>query len=214
MTKITMQLDWYQALAHQFDSDDMAKISKGIDIAIHKHGVKSVFPIKELMFKAFEKTPLTTCKAVMIGLEPTADTASGLFLESTHAPIDGMNEKLVKVFKVYCKDYPDNFNTSLMSGSTTEWAESGVLMLNLSLTARAGQTNRHLMHWAFFVNKVLEVLKQGENPIAFIPLGKTPIATIEHLEVPLPHRVFVFEEEMFLNVNKWLISVGREPIEW
>lgn len=209
-----MQLDWYQALAEVFGSEKLVKISKGIDFAIEKHGINSVYPKKELIFKAFELTPLTTIKAVMIGLEPTAETASGLLFESTNAPVDRMHDQLVRVFKTYCKDYPNNFATDIMSGCTSQWAESGVLMLNLSLTARDGQPLRHLLHWSFFTDKVLQVLKLSEKPIAFIPFGRTPTEIVRELNLPSHHREFQFKEGMFLEVNKWLISVGKEPIEW
>ena len=209
-----MQLDWYQAIAEAFTSNHLNKISKGVDFAVQKHGIKSVYPKKELIFRAFELTPLTTVKAVMIGLEPTAETASGLLFESTHAPADGLNDQLLKLYQVHNHDYPNGFPMQIMSGLTSHWAEDGVLMLNLSLTARAGQAIKHLAHWSFLIDKVLEVLKTREIPIAFIPFGKTPTEKIEELNLPSHHREFKFGNGMFLEINKWLESVGREPIDW
>lgn len=212
MIPITLQMDWLQSFADEFRSLDMRKISGGIDAAIEKHGIDAVYPRKELTFKAFELTPLTTVKAVMIGFEPTADTASGLFLESTNAPIDGMSPQLQKVANVLDTDYPQGFPAATYSGLTSHWAKQGVLMLNLSLTARDGQRLKHYEHWKFFTNRVIDVLKQHENPIVWLPFGKTPLGRIG--EVPLHQRIFKFEKGMFINSNKFLKDNGVNEIEW
>ena len=216
MIPITLQMDWFQAFADEFRSLDMRKISGGIDAAIEKHGIDAVYPRKELTFKAFELTPLTTVKAVMIGFEPTVDTASGLFLESTNAPIDGMSPQLQKVANVLDTDYPQGFPAATYSGLTSHWAKQGVLMLNLSLTSRAGQLGRHMAHWTFFTDRILQVLLESENNIAFIPFGKTPTEKLYSTNIPFAknHKIFEFKVGMFLEVNKWLESVGSRPIEW
>ena len=213
MIPITLQLDWFQAFADEFRSLEMRKISGGIDAAIEKHGVNSVYPKKELIFKAFEYAPLTDTTVVMIGLEPIAETASGLFLQSTPES-DRMSKQTKRVFEIYNIDYPQNFNTQLMSGDVIYWAKQGVLMLNLSLTARAGQLGRHLAHWSFFTDRVLNVLLESKNNIAFIPFGKTPTEKLSHFNITDKDKVFEFKKGMFLEVNKWLKSVGQEGIEW
>lgn len=212
MIPITLQIDWLEAFADEFRSLKMRKISGGIDTTIEKYGSESVYPKKELIFRAFELTPLTTIKAVMIGLEPTAETASGLFLESTNTS-NGMSPQIEKVANVLDVDYPQGFPANTYNGLTSHWSKQGILMLNLSLTSRAGQLGKHLAHWSFFTDRVLQVLLESDNNIAFMTFGKTPAEKIEKLTIPSHQRVFQFKKGMFLKVNKWLESIGKEPIE-
>ena len=107
------------------------------------------------------------------------------------------------------------------------WARQGVLLLNTVLTVQAHRANSHRdKGWEIFTDKIISLLNQREKPVAFILWGsparrkKAMITNPQHFIVESPHpsplsayRGF-FGSRPFSKVNKFLESVGEEPINW
>jgi uracil-DNA glycosylase len=102
-----------------------------------------------------------------------------------------------------------------------------VLLLNTTLTVRAGQAGSHQgKGWERFTDEVISAVAAKSDPVVFILWGasarrKRPLITGAHhvvLEAPHPsplsaHNGF-FGSKPFSQANKALVAAGRDPIDW
>ena len=96
-------------------------------------------PNKNNLFRAFELSPLSKTKVVIVGQDPyyIKGMADGLAF-STNLNI--MPKSLKNIFLEIKNEYP---NIKLNSYSLVEWAKQGVLLLNTILTT---EVNKPLIH--------------------------------------------------------------------
>jgi uracil-DNA glycosylase len=113
------------------------------------------------------------------------------------------------------------------NGYLKKWADQGVLLLNTVLTVQAGEANSHKgLGWEYFTDEIIRILNMRQDPIVFILWGnnaqsKTKIITnSQHYIIksvhPSPlssHRGF-FGSKPFSKTNDFLVSIGKEPIDW
>lgn len=58
------------------------------------------------------------------------------------------------------------------NGCLKPWTDQGVLLLNTVLTVRAHQANSHRnMGWEQFTDRIIQLLNERQEPIAFILWG-------------------------------------------
>jgi uracil-DNA glycosylase len=102
-----------------------------------------------------------------------------------------------------------------------------VLLLNTTLTVRAGQAASHQKHgWETFTDRVIQVVNEKSDPVVFILWGNSArrkrslIDTSRHTIIesahpsPLSARNGFFGSKPFSRANEALVAAGREPIEW
>jgi len=113
------------------------------------------------------------------------------------------------------------------SGDLSAWAAQGVLLLNTTLTVRAGEAGSHQGRgWESFTDEVIRVVSNKVEPVVFVLWGasarskKALIDDSRHIIIesahPSPlsaHRGF-FGSRPFSRVNASLTSSGRPPIDW
>ena len=113
------------------------------------------------------------------------------------------------------------------NGYLKPWADQGVLLLNASLTVRAGVANSHRnIGWEIFTDKVIEILNERDKPVIFILWGanarskKKYITNKQHYIIESPHPSPLsahngfFGSKPFSRANEILKSLGEEPIDW
>ena len=102
-------------------------------------------PSKNNLFRAFELSPLSKTKVVIVGQDPyyIKGMADGLAF-STNLNI--MPKSLKNIFWEIKNEYP---NIKLNSYSLVEWAKQGVLLLNTILTT---EVNKPLIHKQYCIN--------------------------------------------------------------
>ena len=198
---------------------------------------KKVFPPKDLIFNAFEKTPVDKVKVVIVGQDPyhNDDKAMGLAFsvprETTKIP-----PSLKNIFKELEEDTREARErgdeevefTIPAHGDLTKWAEQGVLLLNTSLTVRAHEANSHSgKGWETFTDRAIEQLSQNTENVVFLLWGKN--ATSKERLIAEGHNHFIlkcahpsplsasrgfFGCRHFSQTNEFLREVGRETIDW
>ena len=198
---------------------------------------KKVFPPKDLIFNAFEKTPVDKVKVVIVGQDPyhNDDQAMGLAFsvprETTKIP-----PSLKNIFKELEEDTREARErgdeevefTIPAHGDLTKWAEQGVLLLNTSLTVRAHEANSHSgKGWETFTDRAIEQLSQNTENVVFLLWGKN--ATSKERLIAEGHNHFIlkcahpsplsasrgfFGCRHFSQTNEFLREVGRETIDW
>ena len=132
---------------------------------------------------------------------------------------------LVNIFKEIEEDlklpYPE-------SGNLTRWAEQGVLLLNATLTVRANQAGSHQNHgWETFTDAVIKAISDNCSQIVFLLWGGfakkkiTLIDTQKHYILTSGHpsplsanRGYWFGNKHFSKTNNYLLSIGKEAINW
>ena len=112
-------------------------------------------------------------------------------------------------------------------GSLERWAQSGVLLLNATLTVRAGEAGSHQKRgWETFTDQVIRVVNAKVDPVVFILWGNSArrkrelIDTSRHTIIesahpsPLSAHNGFLGSKPFSRANEALVAAGREPIDW
>jgi uracil-DNA glycosylase len=112
-------------------------------------------------------------------------------------------------------------------GDLEAWALQGVLLLNSSLTVRAGQAGSHAgKGWETFTDAVLRAVNAKPERVVFILWGasarkkKALIDLDRHVVIesahpsPLSAHNGFFGSRPFSRANAALVATGREPVDW
>ena len=216
-----IQNDWLQPLSPEFKKPYYAKLYKTIR---EEYSTKQIFPPADEIFTAFEMTPLSDVKVVIIGQDPYHGDGQAHGLCFSVKPDVETPPSLMNMYKELNSDLgcyiPNN-------GYLTKWAKQGVLLLNTVLTVRAHQANSHRgIGWEEFTDAAIRILNEQDRPIVYLLWGKpaqTKKAMLnnpKHLILEAPHpsplsayRGF-FGCQHFSKTNEFLKANGLEPIDW
>lgn len=218
---VTIGNDWDELLKPLFESELYAKIRAFLKKEYSEH---IVYPSMYDIFNTFKYTPYNEVKAVILGQDPyhNEGQAHGLCFSVK----DGVTPppSLVNIFKEMKSDLGYE---PPQSGCLTKWAQNGVMLLNTTLTVRAGQANSHSScGWQQFTDEVIKILNAREKPMAFILWGgnarskKKLITSDKHLVLecahPSPLSAYngFFGCKHFSKTNRFLTSIGEQPIDW
>ena len=213
--------DWLEPLKPEFSKPYYAKLYKTI---LQEYRTRRVYPAADDIFNAFEYTPLSKVKVVILGQDPYHGDGQAHGLCFSVKPEVEIPPSLVNIYQELHDDLgcyiPDN-------GCLTKWAKQGVLLLNTVLTVRAHQANSHRgLGWEEFTDAVIHILDAQDRPIVFILWGrpaqakKSMLRNPGHLILEAPHpsplsayRGF-FGSRPFSRTNQFLESHGQTPIDW
>ena len=132
------------------------------------------------------------------------------------------------LINIYKEQHDDlGINQPMNCGDLTKWAQQGVLLLNTSLTVRAGLANSHRGYgWEQLTDRIIDLLNESNSPIVFLLWGAparkkaTFITNPKHLVLqaahPSPLSAYngFFGCRHFSKTNEFLISHGKKPIDW
>ena len=184
----------------------------------------AVYPPAQQLFAAFERTPPTCVRAVILGQDPYHEPgqANGLAFSVSRGV------KLPPSLQNIYKELHDDLGCYIPNnGYLKKWADQGVLLLNTVLTVRAHQANSHQGHgWEQFTDAIIQAVNAQDRPIVYMLWGrpaqsKIPMLTNpKHLILTAPHpsplsayRGF-FGCKHFSKANEFLKANGEEPIDW
>lgn len=218
---VRIEESWKQALAPEFSKPYFQALVN--TLRAEKAAGITIYPPGNLIFNAFDKTPLDKLKVVILGQDPYHEPGEAMGLSFSVPNGIKMPPSLRNIFKEIYSDLG-----VMLSGSTdlTPWAEQGVLMLNAALTVRAHCANSHKgIGWFEFTDAVIRYISDNCEGVVFLLWGnfarskKVFIDTNRHhvLEAahpsPLAGGAF-FGCRHFSRTNEILISEGKEPINW
>ena len=213
--------DWGQYLKEEMAQPYYRQLRQFL---IGEYSTKQVYPDMYSIFNALHYTSYADTKVLILGQDPYHEPGQAHGLSFSVQPNVPPPSSLVNIFKELETDLgctvPNN-------GCLEPWARQGVLLLNTVLTVQAHRANSHRdKGWEIFTDKIISLLNQREKPVAFILWGsparrkKAMITNPQHFIVESPHpsplsayRGF-FGSRPFSKVNKFLESVGEEPINW
>lgn len=157
---------WYNSLRSLWDSKGMGKLMIWLD-QIYDNSL--VYPAREDVFKAFRATPYDKVRLVFLGMDPYPNSwqgipyANGLCFDCSNVTSQGgsLSPSFDKIMGEYNRAYPSHFTVDVMDGVLQRWAREGVLLLNASLTVKAGQSGFHKAVWKPFTKGLLSRIGQG-----------------------------------------------------
>ena len=188
---------------------------------------QQIFPPKNLIFNALNKTAVANVKAVIIGQDPYhgRGQANGLsFSVSDHVKLPPSLKNIFKELK------SDLLIDDLLTGNLSKWADQGVLLLNSTLTVKeSSPLSHHGRGWEKFTDQIVAQLAKIKRPMAFVLWGKNAQQKCSFLQAEenSPHLILTsahpspfaarrgfFGSRPFSKINKFLQANGQEPIDW
>ncbi|MFC3886363.1 uracil-DNA glycosylase [Bacillus songklensis] len=213
--------DWAPLLEEQFEQPYYKRLR---EFLVQEYNTQTVYPEKNDIFNALHLTGYRDTKVVILGQDPYHGPGQAHGLSFSVNPGVKVPPSLVNVYKELSNDLdcyiPNN-------GYLVKWAKQGVLLLNTVLTVRRGKPNSHKgMGWEQFTDRVIELLAERPEPMAFLLWGKHAqekkklIHSNHHYIIESPHpspfsanRGF-FGSRPFSKTNDFLKENGQIPIDW
>lgn len=183
-----------------------------------------IYPRREDIFRAFELTPRSAVKAVIVGQDPYhgEGEAQGFSFSVPNSI------KRPPSLRNICKELESDLGVApAIHNDLSSWAKEGVLLLNASLTvAKDSPASHKKVGWDRFTDAVIHTLSEQEQHIVFILWGKFAEAkatlidrTKHHCLIsahpsPLSARRGFFGSAPFSKTNAYLQQHGRGTISW
>ena len=212
---------WKRELAEEFEKRYFEELTTFVR---NEYATSTIYPPARLIFNAFDHCPFDKVKVVIIGQDPYhgAGQANGLCF-SVNKGIK-MPPSLVNIFKEIAAD---TGRPMPADGDLTRWSEQGVLLLNATLTVRAGNAGSHQRRgWEEFTDAAIRILAEKRRNLVFILWGSYAqrkgsfINREHHLVLSSPHpsplsaHAGFFGNHHFTLTNDYLVKHGQKPIEW
>ncbi|MEX6687204.1 uracil-DNA glycosylase [Danxiaibacter flavus] len=219
---VKIEPSWKEALRQEFSKNYFEQIAAFLKV--EKTQGKTIYPPGQLIFNAFEQTPFDKVKVVLLGQDPYHGAGQAMGL-SFSVP-DGIKPppSLVNIYKELHKDIGMPIPKT---GDLTPWARQGVLLLNASLTVRAGEPNSHAkIGWHIFTDAVISKISDEKRGVVFLLWGsfaqqkQVLIDETRHHVLKAAHpSPFSVEKgffgcKHFSKTNQLLAREGIEPIDW
>lgn len=219
---IQIEDSWKEVLREEFDKTYFQHIITFLKA--EKSAGKIIYPPGSLFFNAFDKTPFSKVKVVILGQDPYHNygQAHGL---SFSVP-DGVPKppSLLNIFKELRNDLGIEIS---QNGNLEKWASQGVLLLNASLSVRQNEAGSHSkIGWLEFTDQVIKKISDDKEGIVFLLWGKFAqekqglIDETKHSVLKAAHpspfsadKGF-FGCKHFSKTNELLMKQHKEPIDW
>lgn len=220
--QVRLEKSWQNQLAAQFDAPYFKTLT---DFVRQEYQEFRCFPPGKDIFNALDSTPFERVRVVILGQDPYhgEGQAHGL---SFSVP-DGVAHppSLVNIFKELETDVDKPYPKS---GELISWATQGVLLLNATLSVRAGQAGSHQNNgWEQFTDAIIASLSTQKVGIVFMLWGNYAkkkgkhIDRSKHLVLEAGHpsplsanRGLWFGNKHFSKANTYLMQQGNIPINW
>ena len=218
---VKIESSWKAALAGEFEKPYFAALVRFLHQ--EKEAGKKIYPPGSLIFRAFELTPVSEVKVVILGQDPYHNPGEAMGLSFSVPDGVRMPPSLRNIYQEIGQDLGIR-----MSGSPNleKWARQGVLLLNSILTVEAGKAASHRgIGWQEFTDAVIRYLSDNCSGIVFLLWGNfakakaSLIDTTRHHVLtaahpsPLAGGAF-FGCRHFSRTNQILLSEGKTPIDW
>lgn len=220
--KVRLIKSWQTQLE---DTIDAPYFDRLIDFVAKEYGQLSCYPPEKDIFNAFNLCPFEAVNVVVLGQDPYHGPAQAhglcFSVPEGNVPPPSLINILKELQQDMVKPYPP-------SGSLMPWASQGVLLLNSTLTVRAGQAGSHQKQgWEKFTDAVIEKLSSGKTGLVFMLWGNYAkqkgkhINREKHLVLESGHpsplsanRGLWFGNKHFSQANAYLKAQGRPIINW
>jgi uracil-DNA glycosylase len=215
-------LTWTDVLGHEKTEPYFKSILQFI--AQEKAAGKTIYPPQNDLFRVFQETAYDEVKVVILGQDPYHGPGQAHGLSFSVKPHVKLPPSLKNIFQ----ELKNDLNIPISEqGCLEKWAHQGVFLLNTSLSVEAAKPLSHAkIGWSIFTDQVIKQLNNHTKPLVFLLWGahakskasfinreKHLVLTAAHPSPLSAHQGFIGCKH-FSKANAYLISQGREPIEW
>lgn len=213
--------DWNPVLREEFAKPYWADLQRFV---ADERARTTVYPPHDDVFAALHQTPYAEVKVVILGQDPYHGPNQAHGLCFSVRPGVALPPSLRNIYQELRDDL--GFEPP-GHGCLDAWTAQGVLLLNTSLTVRAGKAASHQgKGWETFTDEVIRTVSAKEEPVVFILWGaaarkkKALIDRQRHTIVesahpsPLSAHNGFFGSRPFSKTNAALEAAGRPPIDW
>ncbi|MGE3534592.1 MAG: uracil-DNA glycosylase [Parachlamydiales bacterium] len=220
-----MEASWHAKLKDEIAQPYVRELKEFL--AEEKRRGMEVYPQEPQVFNAFLYAPFDQVKVVIMGQDPYHGVGQAHGLSFSVPCGVRCPPSLKNIFA----ELKDDLNIPIsQDGCLSKWAKQGVLLLNATLTVRAGEPRSHYgKGWERFTDAIVSKLIQRDDPIVFILWGKSAqekcenilqhekkghaVLTAAHPSPYSAHSGF-FGCRHFSKTNKFLEKWGKAPIDW
>ena len=218
--EVRIEESWKSALADEFGKPYFASLVRFLHE--EKAAGKKIFPPGSQIFRAFELTPVSDVKVVILGQDPYHGLGQAHGLSFSVPDGVAAPPSLKNIFKEIESDLGVR-----MSGypNLEKWARQGVLLLNAVLTVRSGEAASHSkIGWQEFTDAVIKYISDNCEGVVFMLWGnfartkRDLIDTSRHHVLEAAHpsplaRGAFFGCRHFSQANNLLMASGKTPID-
>jgi uracil-DNA glycosylase len=218
---VTVTTDWNPILRNELDKSYWHDLQSFVRT---ERSTATIYPPHEEVFTALHLTPYAATRVLILGQDPYhgPGQAHGLCFSVRRGV--RVPPSLANIHRELHDDVgvaiPDH-------GNLEAWARQGVLLLNATLTVRAGQAGSHQgKGWETFTDQVIAAVDAKPEHVVFILWGgyaRKKAALVDRdrhtiIESPHPsplsaHHGF-FGSRPFSRTNAALVAHGQAPIDW
>jgi uracil-DNA glycosylase len=216
-----LQNDWKSVLKSTFQSENFEKLSVKV---LDAYQNEPIYPPVSQLFDSLNLCSFENTRVVILGQDPYHGSGQAHGLSFSVPQGVPLPPSLKNIYKELFQD----LGLMRSSGDLSDWAGQGVLLLNTSLTVRAGEAGSHAgMGWPLFTKAVLHELNLRVSPVVFLLWGNhaqqfaSLIDANIHFVIKSAHpsplsanRGGWFGSKPFSQTNEFLVSQGIEPIRW
>lgn len=219
--KVMIHPEWYEILNDQFELDYFKKLKAFL---VKEKSQHTVYPPGKQIFSAFDQTPFSKVKVVILGQDPYhgPGQAHGMCFSVQKGIANPPSLK-----NIYKEIHQDLDIPIPKSGHLLPWAQQGVFLLNATLTVRAREAGSHQKKgWEAFTDTVIQRLSEQKAGLVFLLWGNFAISKSKFIDTnkhhiltsvhPSPlsaHRGFMGCKH-FSKTNKLLQAQGKPAIDW
>lgn len=228
---VRMELSWKATLEDEFEKPYFKELSLFVR---NEYLGGKIFPEPKNVFRAFDMCPFDKVKVVVLGQDPYhgAGQANGLSFavgEKITLPpsLKNIFKEIESDLGVLLTQKDRSQRDSSQNGDLSRWAKQGVLLLNATLTVRAGMPGSHQNKgWENLTDTVVQKLSDNRKRLVFLLWGNYAknkgafIDRTKHLVLESAHpspfsaNNGFFGCKHFSQTNKYLKEHGEEEIEW
>ena len=208
--EIVKSKDYYKSLNEFWDKE---------------YSAHTVFPPRELIFNAFNLTPLDQVKVVVIGQDPYHEKGQAMGLAFSVPNECKCPPSLINIFKEIEIEFGEACERR---GDLTYLAKQGVFLINTLLTVEEGKPLSHKNSmYSKFMSDLMIFLDELDQPMVFMLWGGNAqkyekfISNKNRLVLKRTHPSPLganqggwFNENTFISCNKFLEKNKLDPINW
>lgn len=221
MSSVRIEESWKAVLADEFSQPYFQSLATFLKN--EKAAGKTIYPPGSLIFNAFDHTPFSAVKVVILGQDPYHNPGEAMGLSFSVPKGVRVPPSLKNIYKELASDVgfqiPDH-------GDLSPWTNQGVFLLNAFLTVERNQPRSHQkIGWDTFTNAVIKALSRQREHLVFMLWGgfarnkKELIDSEKHLILEAAHPSPLaggayFGSKHFSQANAYLQQHEQQPINW
>ncbi|RHZ47642.1 hypothetical protein Glove_575g21 [Diversispora epigaea] len=219
----TMDKEWLSALSTEIKKPYFIELKKFL--SEEKSKKEKIFPPEPEIYSWSNFTPPSSVKVVILGQDPYHNDGQAHGLCFSVPKKIREPPSLKNIFVALEKDIPTFKKPN--HGYLANWAKSGVLLLNATLTVQAHKPMSHSgKGWETFTDAVIQYLNEKKTGLVFMLWGSHAIKKGKsvnkknHLVLtsvhpsPLSASKGFFDCHHWSKANEYLKSKGKEEIDW